>query len=188
VPSTSARPSLTIAFRRAETAAFWIMTTALLAVALAVSAIAVGARAWWLWGAAGLLVVLPGLVWPKWFEMGIRGWNKGVKLVMAVLRAYVLRVCYYGQFGALSLTGSSLDLERSADVSRWVPRPRVVPAFSEAGPRTESGGWREHGLLRIARTPTKTWMISLLPALLLLRLLRDEGQESALPSSTYTLY
>jgi hypothetical protein len=188
VPSTSARPSLTLAFRRAEMTAFWIMTTGLLWVMLWLTAIVLGAGTPWVWGAAGLGVLLPGVVWSEWFELGIRAWNKGVKLIAAALRTYVLRVCYYLLFGALSSTGSSLDLELNADISRWVPRPRHAPDVHDGGPRGDSDSRREHGLLTVLRNPGKAWMVCLLPALLLLRLLRDEGQESALPSSTYTLY
>jgi hypothetical protein len=163
VPSTSPL-SLTVAFRRAEMKAFWILTTAMLSVALGLASAALGVRAPWAWGAVGLCLPLPGLVWPQWFEIGIRAWNKGVRVSAALLRTYVLKVCYYLLFGAASRTGSSLDLVLGKDeVSRWIPRARHDP------------------------TPG-AWTVCLRPVLLLLLLLRDEAQESAPPTSTYTLY
>jgi hypothetical protein len=185
---TSTLPSLTIGFRRAEMTAFWTLTTAALSVALGLVAMAFGARAPWVWGAAGLWILLPGLVWPKWFEIGIRGWNKGVRVFVGALRVYVLKVCYYLLFGAMSCTGSSLDLVLTSDVSGWIPRLQHDPISSESGSLAASDVWWGHGLLAFARNPTKLWMLCLFPTLMLLRLLRDEGQESALPSNTYTLY
>jgi hypothetical protein len=42
--------------------------------------------------------------------------------------------------------------------------------------------------LASVRGRSRAWQICLLPVLLLLMLQRGEGQEDALPSSTYTLY
>jgi hypothetical protein len=188
VPSTSPLASLTISFRRAEMTAFWILTTAIVSVALGLASAAFGGRAPWAWGAAGLSLLLPGLVWPQWFEFGIRVWNKSVRLTAAVLRKYVLKVVYYVLFGAVSRTGSSLDLElRATEVSRWIPRAEDYSAFHDdpsLGTREE----RAHGLNTLPRRPGQAWRVCLQPALLLLKLLRDEAQESVPSSSTYTLY
>jgi hypothetical protein len=99
---------LTISFRRAEMRALWSLSTVTLALILAIAASTLGSAVPWAWGAGALIVVLPGLVWPRWFEMGVSAWNKGVVLSTSLLRAYTLTVCYYLFFGSVSRAGSSL--------------------------------------------------------------------------------
>lgn len=184
--SISSQPPLIISFRRAEVTAFWIVTTVVLSAGLGVASFALGARAPWAWGAAGICVVLPGLFWPLWFEIGVKVWNKGASLSAAAIRAYLLKVSYYVLFSAVALGGSRLDLERSGvELSRWIPRHR--PAVDDGGTHAAGENWT-HALLAAARDPGKTWMICLLPIVMLLLLLRDEQQERAPSSSTYTLY
>jgi hypothetical protein len=144
--------------------AFWILTSVLLSLGLGLAAAALGARAPWAWGIGGLCLPLPGFVWPQWFEIGIRAWNKGVRVCAAVLRTYVLNVCYYVLFGAVSRAGSSLNVVRlNPEMSGWIPRAQNDPAPG-------------------------VWSAGLWPVLLLLRVLNDEAQDSAPPSGTYTLY
>jgi hypothetical protein len=101
----------------------------------------------------------------------------------------VLKVSFYVLFGALGRTGSSLDIAaRTSEVSRWIPRSPYDPATGERGPLADAGGWWGEGLLAFARRPGKTWVVCLLPVVWLLIVLRDERQESAPPSGTYTLY
>jgi len=186
VPSTSPLPTLYLSFRRAEMTAFWMLTTALVSAGLGVSAAALGARAPWAWAAGGLSVLLPGLVWHQWFEIGIRAWNKMARVSAAGLRAYTLKVCYYLLFSAVSHSGSSLALTLGeAETSRWVRR--ADPAFDDGSPQAIRGGWAE-GLLAAARQPGKAWTICLVPIVLLLLVLRDDQQDSTPSSSTYTLY
>jgi hypothetical protein len=180
---------LTIAFRRAEIRAFWVLLTAALALVLAVSAAAVGARAPWAWGALALVLPLPALVWPAWLETGVRMWNKGARSGAVVIRAYVLRVGYYLMVAAVGRTGSSMDLgRRSEDISRWISRSRHDLAFGDCDRQAAGDGWWGGEFLAPARSLGKAWQLCLLPVLLLLVMLRDEGQESAVPTSTYTLY
>jgi hypothetical protein len=179
---------LTISFRRAEMRALWFVATVTLALILMLSAAALGIAVPWTWGAAALLVLLPGLVWSRWFEIGVSAWNKGVRFSTSLLRAYTLRVCYYFLFGPVSRAGSSLGLELGrAETSRWIPRARGEAAFNKRTPLEPRDGWSRE-LLDLARRPGKRWMVCLLPVVLLLYLLRGEQQESAPPSSTYTLY
>jgi hypothetical protein len=194
VPSTSSAPSLTIGFRRAELTAFWIVTCVLSSILIGLVALAVGARMPWAWAAIGLCLSLPGLVWRIWFEIGVRAWNKGVRLLTGALRRYVLRVCYYLLFAAVSRTGSSLDLRLGkAEVSRWVPRgcqktggdraPQSGPIGTDIGTK--------HSVFAMTGSSRHTghaWTVCLMPVMLLLKLLRDEERESAPPSATYTLY
>jgi hypothetical protein len=189
VPSTRSLSPLTIAFRRAEVRAFWIVTTAVLALALALVSGLSGARAPWAWGVGSVGLLLPGLVWRPWFEMGVRTWNRGVRRCAVILRAYVLKIGYYVLFAAVGRTGSSLNLElRDAEISRWIPRTRHQLAFGDCDRLAARDGWWGRQLLVSARRAGSGWQVCLLPVVLLLLVLREEGQESVLPSSTYTLY
>jgi hypothetical protein len=170
--------------RRAEMKAFWILTTGVLSLALGLTLAAAGLPA--LWGAAGVLVLAPGVAWPRWFQIGISAWNRGTSVIATALRAYVLKVCYYVLFGAMGQAGSSLDLVlEDPRISRWIPRAKGDGAI-DGGVSTH--GWPGDGLRASARFPGKIWMLCLVPVLSLLVLLRDEHQDSVPPGATYTLY
>jgi hypothetical protein len=184
-----------IGFRRAQMIAFWIMASAVCSAVVEIVAMAVGARAPSLSAALALCIASPGLIWPLWFELGVRAWNKGVTISTAFLRGYVLKVAYYLLFGAVSRTGSSLGLQLGkSEVSRWIARDRdhaTVGGRSSVEVdrgtnRKSSRGWL--AVMRHARTTDEVWTVCLMPVMLLLLLLRDETQESAPPSSTYTLF
>ena len=189
MPLTKPRPTLTVTFRRADIQAFWIVSTGVLALVLGLAARIFGVQSPWAWSVAALGLPLPGLIWPMWFELGIRAWNKLVLVCTVALRAYVLKVGYYLLFAAVGRTGSSLDLVlRKDEVSRWIPRARHELAFGNRHQQGTGEGWWGRELLTSARNPGNGWQVCLLPVVLLLMVLREEGQESALPSSTYTLY
>ena len=115
-----------------------------------------GARAPWAWGVGGVGLLLPGLVWRPWFEIGVRTWNKGVRRCAVILRAYVLKVGYYLLFAAVGRTGSSLDLElREAEISRWIPRTRHQLAFGDCDRLAARDGWWGRQLLVSARRAGK---------------------------------
>ena len=180
---------LTIAFRRAEVRAFWVLTTAALSLVLTFSAAAAGARVPWAWGIVALALPLPALIWPPWLEFGVRAWNKVVRSGAALLRPFVLRVGYYLLVAAVGRTGSSMDLgSRSAGASRWISRSRHDLAFGDCDRQAAADGSPAGEFFAPVRSLGKGWQLCLIPVLLLLVMLRDEGQESAVPSSTYTLY
>ena len=168
--------SLTFSYRRAEMTAFWGLSVVSVAVVTAVSAWAIGAPEPWAWTLAGFCVLAPRLAWPRWYELGITAWNKGVRVIARGVRAYALKLSYYLLFVTVGRAGSSLDLfiQHHAG-SRWIPRS---PA-----PTQPLAGWR-----RYTQRLEGSWVLCLLPVLWLLRLLPDEGQESAPLRSTYTLY
>jgi hypothetical protein len=119
----------------------------------------------------------------------VRTWNKVVLSSRAPLRAYVLNIGYYLLFVAVGRTGSSLDVSlRRAEVSRWIERRRDAPGVGDRHQMTGGNGWWGRELLTSARQPGNAWQVCLLPLVLLLLLLSEDGYESALPSSTYTLY
>ena len=190
MPSTNPLPSLTLSFRRADMAGFWILGTTILSLSLGLASAALGAQAPWAWGAAGgACLLVPGLFWRQWFETGVWVWNGSMRRAAAALRTCTLVVCYYTLFAALGRSGSSLELLlRQPDASRWAPLKRGSPWIgNEGSPASDRVEWYQ-GLYTCARTTGNGWVVCLLPIVLLLILLRDEQQESALPSSTYTLY
>lgn len=189
MPSTEPRPSLRLSYRRADVAGFWILSTTALALSLVSMAAALGSQTPWAWGAAGgAVLLLPRLVWPPWFDTGIRAWNGLARRSTAALRTYVLKVCYHTLFAAVGRSGSALELLLpQASASRWIRRDRSVSS-PDAALRDQDGTQWYHGLLACARTTGNRWVVCLLPLVLLLILLRDEQQESVPPGSTYTLY
>jgi uncharacterized membrane protein len=180
---------LTISFRRAEIRALWLVSTVALAFILVAAAAALGSTVPSVWAAGALVVLVPGLVWSQWFEIGVRAWNKGVRLITGLLRAYTLGVCYYVLFTSVSLAGSSLGLGLGRrKISCWIPRAKREATLDKRTALDPRDGWSTE-LLALARRPGNRWMVCLLPVVLLLHLLREDRQESALPSSsTYTLY
>ena len=159
--------SLRFSYRRAEMTAFWGISVVSVAALVAVSAWAIGAHEPWAWALVGFCVLIPRLVWPRWYGLGITAWNRGIGLIGQGVRAYTLKVSYYLLFVTVGRTGSSLDLVLHDDAaSRWIPR---LPAPTQ--PLADS-----------------RWVLCLLPVLWLLRLLPDDGQESAPLRGTYTLY
>ena len=157
-------PRLTLEHRRAQMAAFGLMGTVLLVAVFTGGAMLVGAQRLWPFTAVPAILLLPGLFWRTWSELEISVWNKGVRMTARILRAYVLRVCYFTLFWPLSLTGSYLQIaRREGETSRWMTRKSRSPHDHQS-------------------------VIGLRPIMWLLAVVRDEYQESAPPSGTYTLY
>jgi hypothetical protein len=189
VPWTSAPPSMTLGHRRAEVAAFWIVFTPAVMTAVGLLVWALGLNWPAVWALAGFLILLPRLFRSDWFELGVRGWNRGVGIIAALLRGYVLRVCYFLFLAVTSASGSALRRGQGVSgASGWIPRslrdlPMDVMTPGASGPE-----------LRMRELPgaggkwANAWMVLLKPFVVLLRLLRAETRDSAPPSSTYTLY
>jgi hypothetical protein len=184
----STESPLTISFRRAEMRALWFVGTVTLAVILFIVSAALGAQLPLAWGAGAFVLGLPGLIWSRWFELGVGAWNRAVRFSASLLRAYTLRVCYYFLVAPVSRAGSALGLKLDpAETSRWIARARDEAGFHKRTLLEPNHGFGREILELVAR-PGKGWMVCLLPIVLLLHLLRDEQRDSALPSSTYTLY
>jgi hypothetical protein len=179
---------LTVSFRRAEMRAFWLVGTVTLALILYSVSAALGEQRPLAWGAGAFVLVLPGLIWSRWFELGVSAWNRGVWFITYVLRAYTLRVCYYVLFAAVGRAGSSLGLELAqTESSRWISRARRETPFENHRLLEGRTGWGRE-LLDLAGRPGRRWMVCLLPVVAILYLLRDKQPESVMLSSTYTLY
>jgi hypothetical protein len=172
--------TITIGYRRADVAAFWILATATVGVALMLVAAALGGSKPWGWSGVAFAILLPRLVLRRWFETGIWVWNGVTRRLAVVLRAYALRVGYR-LIAVVAGAGSDLELAPSAEPSRWIER-RPPPA------RVEPDHW--YGSLRdYARRAPGSWIFAILPMLLVLVVLRDEAVEATAPSHTaYTLF
>jgi len=186
VHSTSPAPSLRLSFRRAEQTAFWMLATGILALAVWVLAAAFGAWRPWAWGAgAAAGVLLPRLLSPQYFELGIRVWNKLMRVLAPALRAYVLRVTYGLLIAAVGRTGSSFHAATpDGQRSMWIARSAGISHEADARRALlEDASW-----YRAAARASGWWTMCLLPVVLLLRVLKTEELEDTPPSATYTLY
>ncbi len=181
MPSIRPRPGLRLTLRRADVAAFWIVSTVTAAIVCGVTAAVAGSTVPWLWAATAVVLPAPGAIWPAWFVFGVRGWNRVTPLCANALRAYVLRVVYYTVFAGAAAAGSSLALASDGGKSRWIRRSARPPAREDL--RGIAGG-----LMDAARRPGSRWMVCLLPVVAVLRILGDEAADTAPSSSTYTLY
>lgn len=190
VPLIDRFPPVPLGLRRADIAAFWILTTPVVSLAIWGTAAWLGVPSAWAVGVAGAAVILvPGLVQPQWFERGVEVWNRMARFMTRAVRKYVVVVSYYILFAALGRAGSSLDISsRRPQRSRWLPLPienkRTAVSGALISPSAE-----EHQTLRSwLRASDHTWAWCLLPITTLLLLLKDEQPDSAPPSGTYTLY
>src|SRR5262245_19740834 len=126
-PMHSTESPLTISFRRAEMWGLWLVGTGTLGLIPYSVSVALGAPKPMAWGAVAFVLLLPGLIWSRWFELGVSVWNRGVWFITYLLRAYTLRVCYYVLFATVGRAGSSLGLELAqTESSRWISRTRCV--------------------------------------------------------------
>ena len=183
-------PRLTVSYRRAEVAGFWILGTALVWLSIGLTAAAVGSPAPWAWAtAAAVVLVLPGLVWHPWFETGVWAWNGAVRRIAAGLRKCVLAAGYYILLASVSRSGSSKRQGHDQPVSSgWrvcAPGSRRSGGARTQAPETPA---TDQGLDAFVQVPGNRWAIALLPIVFLLALLRDDQQQNAPPGSTYTLY
>lgn len=171
---TSLVPRLALRCRRAEVRAFWLVIVVLGAVTGALAGAAAGAPVPSVWsGTAALALLIPRLVFAPWFELGVRAWNKGVRLCSAPVRSYVLFVTYYVLVVPASWTGSTLD--KGGRPSGWIAWPPETVVHSETpGPGTlPASSW---------------WAVALGPSRWLLSLFAEDRAADRPISSSYTLY
>lgn len=183
MPSTDTAPSLRLTFRRAEKIGFWLLAAALLDVVVWVLAVLAGAQRPWLWGAAAALVALaPGSLTSEYFDLGIRAWNKLMRVLTPVLRAYVLRVMYFVLI-VVGLTASSFHVAHpGVRRSMWVLRNDGAPDAGEREASLEDAPSYRAAAARVQ------WVVFVLPAVALVKVLRDKELKDTPPSATYTLY
>jgi hypothetical protein len=174
---------LTISYRRAEVIAFWVVGTAVAWLFGLVAATAMELRPSWLWGVAtAVTAIAPGAFWSPWFETGIWLWNGTVRRFATLLKSYTLAVSYYTLFAAVGASRSTRA--GGAGSSGWMQRDHALTT-SNSGPRGEEWA-RAIGLF--ARAPGRTWAVTLLPLVALLRMLGHDEQAARVSGSSYTLY
>ena len=181
-------PPLMIARRRAQMTAFWLLLSAIVTITAGLTLSMARQPLPSLWAAVlGVAVLVPPALSAWWFEVGIRVWNKSVRLLIPMLRRYTLVVCYYVLVTAIARFGSSFDLAlQPPRASNWVFRmqPSNVPDRVLASIDIR---WFEE-LFAVSRRRGHGWVVYLLPFMMLLRVLHVDNQENATPFSTYTLY
>jgi hypothetical protein len=178
---------LTFSYRRAEVIAFWIVTTGVVWLTGALSAAAFEFRPSWLWGLAfAITVIAPGAFWNPWFEAGIGVWNGAVRRAAPLLRQYALAVSYYTLFAAVGASRTAIVGGKGS--SRWVAQQRDALTTLDADPRGNGRAEWARAIGRLARVTGRGWAITLLPLVLMLRLLGYEEPKAETLSSSYTLY
>jgi hypothetical protein len=187
---TDRLPSTALSFRRADVTAFWIIATT--AVGLVSARIAVELKSSpAVWGPAGAVLFLsPALWWRQWFYAVITAWNRFARVMTSGLRRYTLAVSYYIVFTAVGAAGSSLDTSpNQPQISKWLPIHDENKRAALCGAAASCPTAEEHQTLRSwSRETRRPWAWCLFPITTLLLLLDGEQQDTAPPTSTYTLY
>jgi hypothetical protein len=181
--------TLTLPRRRAYCFVFWLLMLSgwlLITAGIALTQARIEPI---LWGSAvAFALVVPGLVYPAWYDLAVGAWNRIVRAFAGRLRALTLRLSFYIVFPLLHRQGSSLTLTRPSDVdgtrTMWRTRADTHPTRQPPGARE---GWLSD-VMRHARETGNSRMLALLPMLLTLMLLSDEAEPAPPPTSTYTLY
>jgi hypothetical protein len=146
-------------------------------------AIARWAGAPWPWGCGAAIAatfIAPACFNDGWLDNGVWFWNGAVRRINAWLRRYVIAVAYYGlivPLGWIGVPGAAADADG---------RRHWRPVDASGRHRTDAG--TRHDLAAFCRTSGHAWALCLMPVISLLLVLREEQQESAPSSSTYTLY
>jgi hypothetical protein len=178
---------VTLLRRRAHVAAFWIVGLSVLALLTGAAAVALnlpGALMWPL--GAAVIVLAPGAVREEWFDLVVRVWNRGTRILLGLLRRLTMRLAFRTIFTLLGRDESPLELRPPAPTSMWRERPdraRVEHMVRSAA----STGWCGD-LVRYARQSGNWSLLALVPFVFTLMLLGEELEDAAPPTSTYTLY
>jgi hypothetical protein len=186
-------PPVILCRRRAHLAAFWVVASVAVLLSTGAFALALHSPLPLLLGlGACTMAVAPGLFWSPWFDLGVRAWNRSVRIVLARLRAVATRLCFYTVFPLVGRAGSMLELEALTAVgeggrkSQWRNR-RATTSPGPAPYIQAAPGWLAD-LLAHARQTGNWWLLALAPFLLTLMLIGEELEEATPPTSTYTLY
>lgn len=142
-------------------------------------------------GVGGLLALVP-FIHEGVARRVYAGWNRRlVRPIGVALARVVMWTCFFIIFVAVGRAGSRMSLAAAAGASTWTPRTSLPPdayraLSAHASSHGASGAWISD-YLRWATETGNLWSASLLPFLIVLRLLpRDE--EKAAPANLYTLF
>lgn len=143
---------------------------------------------------AALLVALPvalvSWIFPRVLGPVLHAWTRVGKVVGRATRYYVLALLF-GVLWLVGRAGGRIQLTPAVeDQSGWIPRDSLGPAY-ESQSCTPLGAQvgRTWGSLLFgwSRRTGNTWLVAILPLLLLLAALNPQGKRS-MGGSTYTLY
>jgi hypothetical protein len=177
-------------YRRSVLRSFWASISIWAGVSTASLAFGLGWPAPLAWGVAGAAIVGTLVFSHEHVVRRLHGaWNN--RVVRPVARwcvQYLLRLCFFVVFVAAGRAGSRMILA-AGDPGGWTARQRAADRDAsplDVGASAARGGWMR-SYVRWAAHSGNAWSISLLPLLLLIRLLAAE-QESAATPSIYTLF
>jgi hypothetical protein len=178
------------AYRRSVLRSFWASISIGAGVSTASFAFGLGWPAPLAWGVAAAAIVGTLVFSHEHVVRRLHGaWNN--RVVRPVARwcvRYLLRLCFFVVFVAAGRAGSRMILA-SGGPGGWTPRQLVADreAFSrDLAGSAAPGGWMR-SYVRWAARSGNAWSISLVPFLLLIRLLAAE-QESVATPGIYTLF
>jgi hypothetical protein len=178
---------VTVLRRRAHVAAFWIVALFLLALLSLAAALALDLPNPLIWPLGTVAIALaPGAVRDEWFDLVVRVWNRGTRILFRLLRRLTMRLAFRTIFVLLGRDELPLELRPHARTSMW----RERPGRAAAGPvfqGTASTGWCRD-LVRYARQTGNGSLLAVVPFVVTLMLLGEELEDTAPPTSTYTLY
>lgn len=143
-------------------------------------------------GVGCLLAGLSVLLRPQLAYYPYRAWNLIGRKFSQFAEQVLLRICFYGVLGAVSLAGGGLALSRlQVGQSVWVPRRTQCPEtyhfqdfFLSTG--HVDSGWVK-ALWRWIIASRQYWVIAMVPFFILLSAVQTK-QEGTLPSDIYTLF
>jgi hypothetical protein len=168
--------------RRTALRSFWASIAVGTAICAALFAYALGWRVPLAWGIAGMVVVGSFAFTQEQLARRLyNAWNNRLVLPVSEWCArYVMRLCFFVVFVAAGRAGSAITSSPAAGVTGWEPRG---PAGVSLALR---GGWIRAYATWAVRSGN-AWSLSLLPFLLLLRVLAVE-RDSAAAVNIYTLF
>lgn len=140
----------------------------------------------------GLVMALPGLLFPQIVAPPYRAWYWLSEWYMRLARFIIKGICFYVVFGVAGLAGSSLKLTPPSDAeSCWLPRKTLPPTSNlhqyDAPPLDHRRrGWQATYISWAVRSGN-WWAIGLLPFLIILAPLEPEEDQS-FPANIYTLF
>ena len=149
------------------------------------------------WSALGVAVVLllslSALLQPQMVSPLYGSWNRLALLYAKYARALILLIMFYTLFALIGRFGKSLRLESSISMnSLWEPLEMNIQTGYGSSPgvfveESIDRSWISR-LISWATGSRNWWVYSLLPFFILLSALEGDRDDSAFPSSIYTLY
>lgn len=177
--------------RRGYLRAFSLVQSAYSGVLVTVLAGAVGMRRHILLGIiVGFLMALSGLVWPQATAGFYRSWTRWAGNYGRWARGLLVRICYYFVLTPVASAGSTIKSDRKRN-STWTPRSTLSPLtygsqYDRLFPGCNSS-WIAAYYPGWAYKSTNLWALGLLPFLVVIAALDEEGKERY-SGHIYTLF